>query len=389
VSSERAWQAVDVRARARLIVLGALALARSPGHAASFAEQLDGILRRSAFQVVDAEVPILTRTVARSADFPVAATTPNFTYRFNFETGVPERVPRSMGPAFVETGDALPARTFEVGAYALHVDADERDGEPLEALTARFNLIASSPSGGQVSLPGQLQLEEFDIDTTGLVLSGNYGFSDRLEAGIVVPALSTAISLRGQTELRVEGFTLPLERVTIDDTKVGIGDVIAKAKYVLTPGARILLAPRFSVRLPTGDEDNFQGLGDLTLTPGLSASTWFGPHGLHGSLAFDVNTDDLERCRVRYGFGAGWRLAERVALLTELVGSSGIADDGFTTEPRPLEASVRRSDVVHGTVGLKIQVLGQLVAFVGALVPLTEDGVRAEVIPTGGLEMTF
>jgi hypothetical protein len=48
-----------------------------------------------------------------------------------------------------------------------------------------------------------------------------------------------------------------------------------------------------------------------------------------------------------------------------------------------------RTDIVDVAVGVKFAIVGSLVAFASAIVPITDDGVRADVVPAGGLEMSF
>jgi len=46
-------------------------------------------------------------------------------------------------------------------------------------------------------------------------------------------------------------------------------------------------------------------------------------------------------------------------------------------------------DVVDLAVGVKVQVYGNVICFLSAIVPLTNDGPHAEVIPTGGIQYGF
>ena len=52
-------------------------------------------------------------------------------------------------------------------------------------------------------------------------------------------------------------------------------------------------------------------------------------------------------------------------------------------------AFVPRSDVVDLIGGIKVNPVGTLVGFVEVIVPLTRDGLRAELIPTAGIEWSF
>jgi hypothetical protein len=148
------------------------------------------------------------------------------------------------------------------------------------------------------------------------------------------------------------------------------------------------LAAGLTARLPTGNADNFQGLGDFVLTPLFIASRAIGRNDVHLNVGFDVDTQQLGRSRVRYAVGVTLHVIDRVAFLLDFLGSSGVADDTFTTGAGQTEV-VARSDNVFAAPGLKIELFGSGVAFLGAVVPLTFNGVQAKVLPAGGIEFTF
>ena len=50
---------------------------------------------------------------------------------------------------------------------------------------------------------------------------------------------------------------------------------------------------------------------------------------------------------------------------------------------------VPRSDVVDLALGVKLNLVGTLVGFASAIVPVTSDGLRADVIPPAGFEWSF
>src|SRR5262249_28042049 len=147
----------------------------------------------------------------------------------------------------------------------------------------------------------------------------------------------------------------------------------------------------------------------------LIAAHTFGRHEVHANLGVEFNADDLERTRGRYALGATLQPHDRLAFLLDLLGSSSFVDDRFTI-PAPagkvfhsgpntqlfgndqlvqsigrtsVTAFVPRSDVLDVAVGLKVNVIRTVVAFASAIVPLTTDGLRAEVIPAAGVEATF
>ena len=221
------------------VVVGAVLVGcavERPLWAASLADQLDAILRRKAFQPADLEVPALEREVLQGADFPVAATTPDFAYRFNPDLGVYERVSKSAGPLFLDTPDTVGNRVVEVGLSFLFSDFTRRDGDRLPGTVPRFNFLAFPAEGTKpIRLPGRLVFDKFDLSASVLSLSATYGLTARWDVGAVVQAVQTALDARGRTEVTVQGVMVPLERVMIDDTKLGFGDVLLKTKYALAP----------------------------------------------------------------------------------------------------------------------------------------------------------
>jgi hypothetical protein len=187
--------------------------------------------------------------------------------------------------------------------------------------------------------------------------------------------------------------------------------VLLRGKYRLYDGEPVRVAAGLGLRLPSGDANNFHGLGDTIVTPTIVLSRPWGRHDVHANFGVDINATDLERSRARYALGASIQPWEQIAFLVDVLGSSSFTEDRFTysaptaalrnqqlTGINDLILSVHdgiatafvpRSDIVNLAVGLKVNPVGTLVAFGEAIMPLTHDGLRAEVIPTAGLEWTF
>jgi hypothetical protein len=161
--------------------------------------------------------------------------------------------------------------------------------------------------------------------------------------------------------------------------------------------------------VPTGNEDNFQGLGDTTLQPFLTASDEIGPVDLHASAGIDVDFENSDRSRVRYGAGATYQALKNVAILFDVLGSSNIESERLTVEVpqfvngrdpnnqaisdvvvgRQKFSTDVRTDIVDVAPGVKVSLPHNSVAFVQVLVPVNDDGLRADFIPAGGFEVTF
>ena len=196
-------------------------------------------------------------------------------------------------------------------------------------------------------------------------------------------------------------------RSTSDDP-VGIGDLLLRTKYHLIDNNGFNLAAGATLRLPTGDEDDFQGLGDTMLTPFLALSQEYGRFHLHATGGIEFNWDDSDRTRARYGAGVAFSLIDQLALNVDIVGSSYLKNDRlsvqvpqFVNAPGTSEATPTtlpttrtfstkiRPDIVDLAVGFKANIYGAIVGYANVFLPLNNDGIRADVIPSAGLEVSF
>jgi len=364
--------------------------------ARSLATQLDDLLTQKGFQQVDTIVPTLVRTVARSADFPIAATGPDFAYEYRPETGAFERSARPFNPVLIEVPQTLGLHVLQIGISTLWSGFNRQDGGLLRNTKARFAFTGTTPENETVPIPGNLTFNDFRIED--FVFSGlvTYGITERWDIGLVVPAVLTTLKAQGRSTVRIAGeknLLVTLDRFDIDDSKLGIGDVLLRTKYALDPLWGMTFAPAFVLRLPTGNPNNFQGIGDTTLTPGVAAMHSGERVGFYADAGFEFDADDLSRSAFRYGMALSVRILKYASIIAELTGKSTVIDDTFSVRlagtSRELPASVPRSDVVSGAVSVKARVLPGCVAYAGALFPLTKDGVTAPVTPLAGLEIRF
>jgi len=270
-----------------------------------------------------------------------------------------------------------------------------------------------------VQVKNRMTFQEFAIQLDAVSVSGTYGLTNDWDANVLVPILRTSLSVDAKTQ----NFTHYLDTDTtvpdpafpigLHDSATGVGDVLLRTKYRVLRGGAFDLATGFVLRLPTGSEGDFHGLGDWTVEPLMVLSRSFGQQDVHASVGMDVNAGKIERSRVRYGLGVTLEPVDTIALLIDFIGSSGVAADDFTqngsavplsTFDGPFQtktavaaangsvhftSSVPRTDIVDVAVGLKFNLFGRLVGFAEGIIPLNGDGLRADVVPTGGIEYTF
>ena len=355
-----------------------------------------------------------------AADFPAVSTVPGLTFRYDTELQAFERSSGSLGPVYVERPQTVGRGKLDIGFSYLFQDFDELDGASLDGLS--FRLAHADCCGGPNS-PGDPDFErdtadltftEFDLESHVLSLYATYGITDRWDINVLVPIMFTSLDVSARAVLNsgLNDFTpdpddlthvfpggTNVQTRTVDDDATGVGDLLLRTKYHFLSTNGFNLASGLSLRLPTGDEDDFQGLDDVVLTPYLALSQEWSRFDFHFQAGFDINADDTERSRARYGIGLTTQLVERVAFLIDIIGSSNLTEQDISVTVPVIEADAvvgtrtitqgLRTDIVDLAVGFKAALAPSVVGFAAVFIPLNDDGLRSDAVPTAGLEMSF
>jgi hypothetical protein len=270
--------------------------------------------------------------------------------------------------------------------------------------------VRTDPATG-IQAGGAFRGTHFSLMSHVMSLSATYGVTDRWDVNVLVPLVWTDLRLDGVSAAQIVAGGTEAHLVApahFRGDAFGIGDVVLRTKYRFLD-APVKFASLIAVRVPSGDPGNFRGIGDTTVTPSVVVSRAIRGHDVHASAGVEMNADDLQRTRARYAAGVTLQPWTRLACLLDLIGSSSFVDDEFRI-PRPLHRSdqlfgnpdviesvspttvtarVPRSDVLDFAVGLKASFFGTGAAFVGAIFPVTSDGLRADVVPAAGVEASF
>jgi len=349
----------------------------------------------------------LQRTLSRGTDFPATTTTPGFTYRYDPVLAAFERSTSSLGSGFLDRADTVGKGRFDLGLSYLYADFVEKDGDDLDGLTEGILFRNLGVLDGAT-----VTFTNFDLVVHALYFSGTFGITDGWDVNLLVPLFHTSLDV----DQRVTTLGFGTQQSSSSEDATGPGDVQVRTKYLLGRGRHLRYAAGFALRAPTGDEDDFQGIGDVTLTPSGVVSYVFGRNDAHLNLGIEVNADDLERSRVVYGTGVSMGLHELLTANIDIIGTSQFVDDDISILLRgqraadvsegarrfgsdvsiiprgndtELVTTVDRIDTVDVSAGIKVNVYGTAVVFASAIVPLTSDGVRTKVIPVGGIEVSF
>src|SRR5262249_51056514 len=347
----------------------------------------------------------LQRELARATDFPATTTTPGFVYRYDPESGSYARVSGTLGPAFLERAETVGAGHFDLAFSYVYARYTQTGDESLsESLSSKF-----LSKEGSLIVPQRIDTRDFSLTSHVMYFSATYGIDDETDVNLLLPLYYTV--MEGKRRFSVLGQFGNFE--SLDNRAFGPGDLLVRAKRHFLQRGSWDLAAGFAMELPSGSEANFQGLGDVIVSPSLIAS-WIGPSmEAHGTFGVDIDAGDLQRSGVRYGVGGSYAPIDRLTLLVDIVGTIGFSvhDLSFFVPDRrllslrgefgrPLQAqavwngtrfptTLPRLDVVDLAVGVQVQVYGNIICFVSAIVPLTNDGPHADVIPTGGIQYGF
>jgi hypothetical protein len=207
-------------------------------------------------------------------------------------------------------------------------------------------------------------------------------------------------------------------------TSTGLGDMALSAKYRLTsfgegppdPGGLAVVA---TMRLPTGDRENFRGLGITRTMVSAVISTGKARFRPHGNVGFDFWSDGFEAvtadtgrasvsARHQFAYAAGFEFeaAPKLTLNLDLLGRHllGAGRVGLRTDtPAPtsplgsigvtsVESIVALDEGINKLIlapGVRLNLKGSFVLSLNALVKLRDNGLHDKFIPVVGLDWTF
>lgn len=366
-------------------------------------------------QAFDTFTPELVALAARGIDFPQASTTPGLVYRYNADIGMFERS-TDLGSALLERANTVGAGVFTIGATYLYGDLVTNDGNEIEGSDDVKFAVFDNLQNTLDERAGTEKFNTFDLTVQVWSASATYGITDRWDVNLLVPVVLTTMDVDATVSSLISapsGFS---------DQKFNVGDILLRSKYRFWDGDPFAMAAGITIRLPTGRKANFQGLGDGIIAPQFIGSRSFGPLSVYGNLAAEADVDDVDRSRFRYGLGAAYQIIEQMAAFVDFIGTSGISDSDIETTVNvnpgfPLTAgevdaqledilgesfrvarlgdkfvitsTLEREDILDLAVGLKFALFGNFVGFATAIVPLNEQGVRARVLPMGGVSYNF
>jgi hypothetical protein len=222
---------------------------------------------------------------------------------------------------------------------------------------------------------------------------------------------------------------IPIASIKSAGSATGVGDIILRSKYRFWRTEEGGAALGLILQLPSGEKKDFHGTGETHLSTllYLSQVLWKRVEP-HLNIGIDFNADDVDRSSFLYTAGATMLVGKKLGLVIDFLGRSEFTglrvrfppsailsgkllsrppntcttaqpcffkpkkenpDEPQTVTFALFPEKIRRNDIANFSFGLRY-VLGESGSiFFGGIVPLNEDGFRADFIPTGGIEYTF
>lgn len=369
------------------------------------------------------------------SSFPLASSAGGFTYRLDPALGF-TRASDSFGPIYAERPDTMGKGKFDLGLNYSRFTFD------------RINDL--SLAGGDIKLvfthaPVPLYVAG-DVITANLSLKINtdistlvvwYGLADRFDIGAAIPYVNVDLSARVDATIRrlatgptdnpptihrFPGETSTASFQSIGNAK-GIGDVLLRAKYQILRGPWGGLALALDVRMPTGEERDLLGTGAWTGKAFLIASAHVGGFSPHLNAGYSASTnpkDDRAPAElaviprrtipdeISLTAGFDWAVDPRVTLAVDVLRARyrnaqfvSVLEQTFyatTNEnpPRQVTATFPRLTTTSkdlttwtGSVGLKVNPIGNLLVTLNALFSLNREGLQDKFSPLVGVGYTF
>jgi hypothetical protein len=351
---------------------------------------------------------IALTTALEIATEPFGTSSGGFIFKLDPSTGLLARTTTTFGPAFTERALTSGEGQISVGATYSWSSFDKISGFSLSSLPLA-SINSSSP------LVARTNTANLDMSAKTVAISSTIGVTDNVDVGVVVPLVSVRIT--GSSSL-FNGSGVDTRHVATDSIFFGLGDLSAGVKYrfykfkggdMPDPGGVALLV---NMRLPTGSRENLRGLGvTRTLIGGIysSGTSRVRPHASAGfefwSKGVDVSGNPGETITVRnqlqYNGGIEIEAAPKLTLIVDFIGQQifGGGQIGQVTDT-PANAlgitSVQSLVAVPDGVtklllapGMKLNLKKKLLLSLNALVTMKNNGLRANITPFAGINLTM
>lgn len=318
---------------------------------------------------------------AELGTLPINSPVSGFTYRLDPALGSNVRATSSFGPFFTERSLTGGRGHGSFGLVYTQADFTTIDGRSLQDGT----LVATASRFTGEPLAFDAESMRLLMRTRMVTILGQFGVTDRLDVSAAVPFVTMQLSgdrvdvYRGSTFVQASAVA----------SASGLGDAVIRAKYNILRVGGSGLAAGVEARLPTGDEENLLGTGELVVTPRAIGSFERGWLGVHGSFGLGFGAPAKE---VQYAGAVTVAATSRITVIAEYIGRR-LSEGGHLTEvvePHPTLAGVEtirlsatQEATTRGLVaaGVRWNVGAKWLLSVSVMRAVTTAGLNARWVP--------
>lgn len=366
------------------------------------------------------------------SSFPLSSTAAGLT--FDFSSGRPVSTSTSFGPIFSERAQTIGSGLINMGFNFSAINYTKIRGVNTEDLRLAFTHENRPPD---TNYYGDSDFEfdyldlfmNMDISASIFAFYFTYGVTDNIDFSVAIPFVQ--VSIKADPLARFNSFTylttgtayhhfgddannpiLEKEIDGIDDDATGIGDIALRVKYNFLKSETADLASILEYRMASGDEENFLGSGNDRFRISFVASRIMGDFAPHVNLSYEIRNSDTQRDRFGVIAGYDQKLSEKLTLALDFLGEFELGSQNKDLVfPGPITATLndttharypysqtvhstnlpnRSSDnLINGAIGIKFNPKRQLMIIGNVFFPLNDGGLRADFIPTLGIEFNF
>ena len=336
------------------------------------------------------------------ANIPLPSPASGFTFQFDPVLGTVVRSTEGFGPIYADRAETIGKGRFSLGFGYSHFDFDSLDGKNLHdgELQLTFH---HDPIGEKLGLPPFFFERDTitaairaDITADFFLFTGTYGILDNLDVSVEVPIIRIDMDVTGTAHInRIGTGAFPTlhrfpngsdtETVHASQESTGIGDVLLRGKYKFFHETPVSMAVALDLRVPTGNEDNLQGIGSPRVRPFyiVSAGSWAGVSP-HVNVGFDLGDSSSVDNQFFYKVGLDWAALKWLTFAVDILGQHILDNSRVQADGKPAG-----DDIVDISLGFKANVWKNVLIEANVLLPLNNTGLRADVAPFVGVEVNF
>ena len=326
-------------------------------------------------------------------EIPLPSPASSYTFDFDPRLGTFTRTTEGFGPIFGQRAETLGRNKLALGLTYTRADLSQLDGKDLDDGDIRLTFV--DPSTGNTITAQLFADATFDV----VAFSATYGVTDQLDLSILIPLIHSDVKIKGVARPNQPGVVFADGSDTLvaraSEESTGFGDVVLRGKWNFLRAERFALALGADLRLPTGSEKQARTLDTFRVSPFfiVSSKAYFGVSP-RVNFGFHIGDTDKVENEFFYAVGFDWAPVRPMTVTFDLLGRHILNNK----RPEPNQApfafltntvKVAGDDLLTASIGVKVNPWKNLLLLGNVLVPLNDTGLRATVIPTIGLEMSF